>query len=238
MHFLTAVDWEKLLVPKLSLPEILIRGVAVYVVVILLIRLIPKRQAGQVSVSDLLVIGVVAGVCRNPLVADGYSLVDGLGVVCVVLGCSYAITWLSYRVRAVHRVTHHDPTVLVRDGRVMSESLRRELMTEDRLRSKLRGHGVTDPNDVAECWLEGDGEVSVIKRESKPEPTPLPHEGNGKPAGDDPDLQAFLAAAARIQERMRFHRDNADRLRQELARWGLHAPARERSRRRRDASAN
>src|SRR5947209_6964675 len=170
MHFLIGIDWEKLLVPKLSLPEILIRGAAVYVVVVLLLRLIPKRQAGQVSLSDLLVIGLVAGVCRNPLVADGYSLFDGLGIVCVVLSCSYLMTWLSYHVRFVHRITHHDPTLLIRDGRIERQSLRHELMTEDRLISKLRGHGVTDPKEVAEAWLEGDGEVSVIKREGDPKP--------------------------------------------------------------------
>src|SRR5207302_1495878 len=108
------------------------------------------------SLNDLLVIGLVAGICRNPLVADGYSLVDGLGVVGVVLGCSYAINWLCYRFRFVHRLTHHDPVLLIRDGHVFHERLRRELMTEERLLSKLRGHGVTEPADVAQAWLEGD----------------------------------------------------------------------------------
>ena len=237
MSFLLAVDWEKLFVPKLSVLEMMIRGVGVYVALVLLLRLIPKRQIGQVSISELLVIGLIAGVARNPLVADGYSLTDGLGVIVVVLGCSYLVTWLSYRFRAIHRLTHHEPVPLVQDGRVLGENLRKELMTPDRLRSKLRGQGVTDPAEVSEAWLEGDGEISVVERKAgRPDP-----ERNGHAdAEDEPDLGEFLAAAARVEERIRWHRARAEALRRELARWGLHPPARERGRRRRDegASAN
>src|SRR3954469_2068793 len=96
MDFLWRVDWHALVVPKLSVLEILIRGAAVYVGVCLLLRMVLKRQAGKVSLSDLLVVTLVAGVCRNPLVADGYSISDGLGVVTVVLLCSYAVDLLCY----------------------------------------------------------------------------------------------------------------------------------------------
>jgi uncharacterized membrane protein YcaP (DUF421 family) len=186
-----------------------------------------------VSLVDLLLIGLIAGVCRNPLVADGYSLTDGLGVVVVVLACSYLVTWASYRSRFIHRLTHHQPVQLVRDGRVLAENLRGELMTSDRLRSKLRDHGVTDATEVSEAWLEGDGEVSVVKRKPGP-PSP---ERNGH--ADDPDLAAFLAAAGRVEERIRWHRETAAALQRELARWGLHPPARDRGRRRdHGASAN
>lgn len=233
MNYLLAVDWGRLFVPKLSVMEMLIRGVGVYVTLILLLRLIPKRQVGQVSIIDLLLVGLIAGVCRNPLVADGYSLTDGLGVVVVVLACSYLITWLSYRWRLIHWITHHQPVQLVRDGRVLDENLRSELMTTDRLRSKLRGRGTTDPAEVAEAWLEGDGEVSVIKRK----PGPAAAERNGHV--DDPDLAAFLAAAGKVEERIRWHKETAEALQRELARWGLHPPERERGRRRdRGASAN
>src|SRR5436190_22965573 len=94
MDYLLKVDWAALFVPKLSLLEILIRGVAIYVGLCLLLRVVLKRQAGKVSLSDLLVITLVAGVCRNPLVADAYSIPDGLGVVAVVLLSSYATDFL------------------------------------------------------------------------------------------------------------------------------------------------
>src|SRR5919204_1162249 len=106
MDFLLQVDWHALFVPQLSVLEILIRGVVIYVGLCLLLRVVLKRQAGKVSLSDLLVVTLVAGVCRNPLVADAYSIPDGLGVVAVVLGCSYTADWLSYYSPAVHRLLH------------------------------------------------------------------------------------------------------------------------------------
>jgi uncharacterized membrane protein YcaP (DUF421 family) len=174
MDWLVGVDWEKVLVPKLSVLEMLIRGAAVYVALVLILRAFPRRQAGQISTSDLLVIGLVAGVARNALAADGYSIPDGLGVCLVVLACSHLVNWLSYHSPFVHRLTRHSPVQLVKDGRVLHDRLREELLTEGRLISKLRAQGVTDPGEVAEAWMEGDGQISVVKKQPPP-----PVERNG-----------------------------------------------------------
>jgi uncharacterized membrane protein YcaP (DUF421 family) len=168
MDWLVGVDWHRLLVPKLSVLEILIRGAAVYVVLVLVLRAFPRRQIGQLSTSDLLVIGLVAGVARNSLAADGYSLIDGIGVAVVVLTCSHLINWLSYHSPLVHRLTHHEPVQLIRDGRVLHDHLRRELITENRLLAKLHEDGVKDPAEVAEAWMESDGHISVIRKERPP----------------------------------------------------------------------
>jgi uncharacterized membrane protein YcaP (DUF421 family) len=54
--------------------------------------------------------------------------------------------------------------LLIRDGVVLQDDLKRELLTEDQLRCKLRSHGLNDVAQVAEAWLEWDGHVSVIRR--------------------------------------------------------------------------
>src|SRR5437763_13627526 len=98
MEFLWKTDWRQLFTPVMSLPEILIRGTLIYLALCLLLRVVLKRQAGRVSLSDLLVASVVAGVCRNPLVRDAYSVPDGVLVVATVLAWSYDLDWLSYDV--------------------------------------------------------------------------------------------------------------------------------------------
>jgi uncharacterized membrane protein YcaP (DUF421 family) len=168
MDWLVGVDWHRLLVPKLSVLEIVIRGATVYVVLVLVLRAFPRRQIGQLSTSDLLVIGLVAGVARNALAADGYSLIDGIGVAVVVLSCSHLINWLSYYSSFVHRLTHHEPVQLIRDGRVLHVHLRRQLITLDRLLAKLHEEGVKEPAEVAEAWIESDGHISVIKKKDRP----------------------------------------------------------------------
>jgi uncharacterized membrane protein YcaP (DUF421 family) len=167
MDFLWRTDWHRLFVPEMSLLEILVRGTCTYLGLCLLLRVVLKRQAGKVSMSDLLVVTLVAGVCRNPLVKDDYSVTDGLLVVATVLGWSYLLDWLSYYVPFVHALLHPQPVLLIRDGQVLKENLRGELLTENQLLSKLRFHGVREPRDVAEAWLEGDGHVSVIAKQGQ-----------------------------------------------------------------------
>jgi uncharacterized membrane protein YcaP (DUF421 family) len=158
------IDWARLFVPEMSLPEILIRGTLVYVSLVLVLRIILKRQAGKVSLSDLLVVALVAGVCRNPLVRDAYSITDGVLVVLTILSWSYAMDWLSYHVSVIHKLLHPKPVLLIRDGVVQCDNLSRELITESQLQSKLRWKGISDPHEVAEAWMEGNGQVSVIRR--------------------------------------------------------------------------
>ena len=124
------MDWVKLFAPQLSLAELLVRALLVYLSLCLMLRVVLKRQAGRVSLNDLLVVSLVAGVCRNPLIRDAYSITDGILVVAAVLACSYAVDWLCYFVPFIHRLLHAPPLLLIRNGQVIKENLRRELMTE------------------------------------------------------------------------------------------------------------
>ena len=162
MEFLWATDWARMFTPEMSLPEILIRGTLIYLALCLLLRVVLKRQAGKISLSDLLVVTLVAGVCRNPLVRDAYSIPDGLLVIATVLFWSYAMDWLSFYVPLIHKVLHPKPVPLIRDGVILKDNLKGELLTENQLRCKLRRKGINDPRLVAEAWMEGDGRVSVV----------------------------------------------------------------------------
>jgi uncharacterized membrane protein YcaP (DUF421 family) len=164
MESLFQVDWRRLFVPQLSLAEVVIRGVLIYLGLCLLLRIVLKRQAGNVSLSDLLVVTLVAGICRNPLVADAYSIPDGLAVVAVVLISSYFVDWLSYYSSFVHRLVHPQRVQLIKDGELMHENLQHELMTESQLLCQLRHRGIADPAEVEEAWIESSGEVSVIRK--------------------------------------------------------------------------
>jgi uncharacterized membrane protein YcaP (DUF421 family) len=165
MEFWFQTNWAKLFVPQMSLPEILIRGTVIYLSVVTALRLIMKRQAGKVSMSDLLVVMLVAGICRNPLIADDYSITDGVLIMLTILFWSFALDWLSYHIPFVHSLSHPKPVPLIQDGVVLKENLAGELMTQQQLISKLRLNGVNDPKVVAEAWMEGDGHVSVVRRD-------------------------------------------------------------------------
>ena len=177
----------------------------VYLGLCLLLRIVLKRQAGKVSLSDLLVVMLVAGVCRNPLVKDDYTITDALLVIATVLLWSYLLDWMSYRFTVVHGLFHPSPVELIRDGQVLHDNLQGELMTETQLQSKLRRKGVRTPDEVAEAWLEGDGHVSVIKKKkagkvheyAPPEPCAATPSTIPQRAGTV-EIEAFKQAAQRL----------------------------------------
>jgi uncharacterized membrane protein YcaP (DUF421 family) len=205
MDFLWRIDWERLVMPQMSLLEILLRGSLVYLGLCLLLRVVLKRQAGKVSLSDLLVVTLVAGVCRNPLVKDDYSITDGILVIAIVLLWSYLLDWMSYRFTFVHGLFHPSPVPLIRDGHVLRDNLHGELMTEAQLQSKLRLNGVRTPDEVAEAWMEGDGHVSVIKKSESAKGSEVsPSEPCAGPSSAAPhtannaEIEAFKQAALRL----------------------------------------
>src|SRR4029450_11260402 len=106
------------------------------------LRVVLRRQAGKLSLSDLLVVALIAGVCRNPLVRDTKYIPDGMLMVALILFWNFALDWLSYRVPLVRRLLQPPPVLLIDRGRVVGENLRREMMTEDQLRSQLRHRGI------------------------------------------------------------------------------------------------
>lgn len=161
---LSDVDWAKVLLPRTPLLEILVRGSVTYLALFALLRFTFKREAGAASISTMLVIVLIADAAQNAMADDYASVTDGLLLVSVIIGCSFLLDWLSSRVRQMRTLTHPAPLLLVEDGRLLEENLRREIVTEEELWTQLRHQGVRTLDEVERAYLEGDGQVSVLKR--------------------------------------------------------------------------
>src|SRR5205823_4820828 len=131
-----------------------------------------KRQAGTVSVADLLVIVLIADAAQNAMSADYHSITDGLVLVGTIIFWSYALDWLGFHFPWFERFLHPPPLPLVRDGRMLPENMAQELITEEELKSQLRQQGVEDPSKVKAVHIEGDGRMSVVQRDERTHPTP------------------------------------------------------------------
>ena len=205
-------DWHKVFAPQLSLPEILVRGITVYLMLCLMLRVVLKRQAGRVALGDLLVVTLVAGVCRNPLVADSYSITDGLLVVATVLMTGYAVDWACYYFPFFHGLMHASPRCLIKNNQVEQDNLRRELMTEGQLLCKLRLHGISGVDEVKEAYLEGDGSVSVIKNDADAGPLPLVLKAGLPDALRSGGLKYEAALNQKLLETLKWHNQQATAL--------------------------
>jgi uncharacterized membrane protein YcaP (DUF421 family) len=163
MHPIFEVDWHNLLVPTVSLLELVLRGSAIYLGILVLMRVL-RREAGALSTADLLVVVLVADAAQNAMASEYHSITEGAVLVATIFGWNYLLDWLAFRYPWVHSLLHPAPLLLVKDGRVQRRNLRSEMLTLDDLKEQLREQGVAELAQVKRCYLEPDGHLSVIKQ--------------------------------------------------------------------------
>jgi uncharacterized membrane protein YcaP (DUF421 family) len=165
--WLAAVDWSGLFVPTYSLLEIFLRGTLTYLALFAVLRFLLKRQAGAIGIADLLVVVLIADAAQNAFGREYSSVTEGVLLVLTIVFWDYALDWLEFRFPALRSLTRPKSLVLVRGGRVLRRNLRRELMTEEELRAELRKAGIDGPGRVSEARIEGDGQISILRRDGK-----------------------------------------------------------------------
>lgn len=158
------VDWKDLFVPHTSLVEIVIRGTVMYLMLYTLLRVVVKRETGTTSMTDILVIVLLADAAQNGMADEYTSITEGVLLVAVIIGWSYLLDAVAYRWPKAARLIRPRPLLLVRDGHILERNMRRELITEEELHARLREQGIDDISKVREVRMESDGKFSVITR--------------------------------------------------------------------------
>lgn len=163
-------DLARLFLPDTPLLEIVLRGTVTYLSLFAILRVVDQRTAGTVGITNLLVIVLIADAAQNAMAGEYTSITDGILLVATIVAWSYVLDWLGFRYPRIGRVVHPPPRSLVEDGKPVAANLRRELITREELMTQLRLQGIEDLADVRRAAMEGNGEVSVLKREGEPEP--------------------------------------------------------------------
>ena len=172
MQWLVGVNWRHTLYPSTPLLEIVVRGTVMYLGLFLFLRVVLKREGAAMSITDILVVVLIADAAQNGMADNYHSVSDGLLLVLVIVGWAYGLDRLSYRFPAVRRLLKSGPVPLVKDGRMLRQNLRRELVTEDELWAHLRRQGVDRIEDVKLAMVESDGTISVVRRSDEPDAPP------------------------------------------------------------------
>jgi len=155
--------------------SIVVRTAIIYVAVLVGFRVTGKRQMGQMTPFDLVVILLVANAVQNAMVGHDVSVTGGLIAAAVLLGGNYALARFSLRTPWLKRAIEGGPTLLIRDGEFMEKNLAREDVDKDEILMAMREHGVDEIKDVQLAVLETDGSISIVetseahgKRTTKP----------------------------------------------------------------------
>ena len=178
MESLFNIDWLEIFVPDQSLLSMVIRGTIMYLAMFTLLRVF-RRQAGSVSIADLLLIVIIADAAQNGMAGDAKSITEAVVLIGVIIFWDYFIDWLGFKSEVMSRVLEPQPVLLVKNGRMIRRNMNKELITEDEIQTHLRQQGIEDIGDVKQMHLEADGEFSIIKQSRE-----------GKQQGNDKDKGA------------------------------------------------
>lgn len=155
------IDWNDMFVPSVSLLEIILRGTLTYLFCYLYIRFF-KRGAGQVGISDLLLITLISDASQNAMAAEYKSVTEGFVLVGTLAFWDYFIDYFGFQSVFFRKIAESEPVLLVKDGVMQRQNLKKELISTDELMGLLREQGVDQVSDVKTCYIESSGNVSVV----------------------------------------------------------------------------
>jgi uncharacterized membrane protein YcaP (DUF421 family) len=157
-------DWGAILQPETALAEVVARATLMYLFLFFTVRFLLKREGGAVNIADLLVIVAIVDGVGPAFSGKAESVTEGAVFVLTVVFWSWFLNWLSFRFPRLKFLTAAPPITLVKDGRADQRALAKALMSREELDQQLREQGIERVEDVRLAVLEGDGEVSVVKR--------------------------------------------------------------------------
>ncbi len=145
--------------------EILVRTAVVYLVIFAGLRLMGKRELGQMTVLDLVAILLVANAVQNAMVGPDVSLAGGVIAGLTLLAINASLSALRLRGGLWGRLLEGTPTVLVEDGEFIPPHLRKEGLERSEVEMAMREHGIASVRDVRLAVLETDGSISIVPRD-------------------------------------------------------------------------
>jgi uncharacterized membrane protein YcaP (DUF421 family) len=166
-----------------DLVSVALRTAVVYVFLVLGFRLLGKREAGQLTTLDLVVLLVIANAVQNAMVGENTSLLGGLLAAGVILLLDLALHAAAGRWKRLRDALDGQPTMLVQDGVVLDANLRREGLTDRELGVALRQNGLLTTDQARYVFLETNGTISVIPWRDEDEEEGEP--GTGPGTGSD-----------------------------------------------------
>jgi uncharacterized membrane protein YcaP (DUF421 family) len=143
--------------------QILLRTAAIYLLVLIGVRLSGKREVGQMTPFDLTLLLLLSNSVQNAMTGPDTSLLGGAVAACTLLLLNYVLADFSGLNRRFRKLIQGQPSLLVHDGQVIESHMAKEHVSMDELHRALREHGISSVDQVALSVLEVDGSISCLK---------------------------------------------------------------------------
>lgn len=184
-----------------------VRTAAVYLVVLLLMRIMGKREVGQLSAFDLVVAIMIAELAAIPLSDNSKSLWHGIVPIATLVLMEIMLSFVALKSITARKIIEGTPSVILERGQILEKEMRRLRYNVDDMLSQMREQGIYNLEDVEYAILETDGKLSIILKSSKrpviPEDLGLQPAYEGLPIpliSDGKILEENLAMVAKSQD--------------------------------------
>ena len=149
-----------------------VRSIIIYVIVLIVMRLMGKREIGQLQPFELVISIMIADLASIPMTDPGVPIFNGIVPILGLLAMHLVITVLNLKSVNIRKFTCGKPTILIYRGKIDEEAMKKERFTISELQERLRGKDVFNLGDVEYAILETNGEISVIQKPEKRNTTP------------------------------------------------------------------
>ncbi len=147
---------------------IVFRTLAVYLVVLLMLRFAGKREVGQMTPFDFVLLLLLSNSVQNAMTGGDNSLNGGIIAALVLVIANYFVNYLSWKNRKVRKFIEGTPTILIHRGEIIEQNMQSERITNDQLHEAMREHSVIEVEKVGLAVLEVDGSISILKNDDLP----------------------------------------------------------------------
>ena len=163
--------WRDLLYPDISILEKIIRPILVYLFLIVGLRLAGKRELAQLNAFDLVVLLTLSNTVQNAIIGNDNSVVGGLVGATTLLVVNYIVVRFLYSHETLDRVIEGEPDILIENGQVRQDRLKKELITKAELEEAAHKQGFASLDLIDRAILEPGGSISFLAKQPPPEET-------------------------------------------------------------------
>jgi uncharacterized membrane protein YcaP (DUF421 family) len=153
-----------MLQPDLPVAELILRASAVYLTLLLMVRVTGKRSVGQFTPFDMITLVLLGTAVQNSLIGDDLSLGGGLVLAATLIALNYGVGWLTTRSRRLHALVEGEQVLLACKGKIFEARLRRECVSRADFELAMRRRGMLHESQIGCAWLEIDGRITVLPR--------------------------------------------------------------------------
>lgn len=145
--------------------ETVIRGAAVYFILLIVMRISGRRTLSEATAFDFVLLLIIAETTQQALLGDDFSIINAVVLIVTLIGIDIALSYLKQWSPTADRILQGVPTVLIRNGQIDERALRRSRISQDDIRVAARQkQGLANLKEVDHAVLETDSGISVIPR--------------------------------------------------------------------------